>query len=85
MSIQLPSGLSPQQVIAGIEELLTLGLDALGDPELAALVGVAGKLADSVANLITAPSPATVLQGELAAGDAAADALEAEKFTKVVP
>lgn len=80
MAIQLPSGLTPVQVINGLDELLTLGLDALGQEEIVPLVAVAAKLADAVANLATAPSQATVLQGELAAGDAAADAAEAEKF-----
>jgi hypothetical protein len=78
----LPSGLTAQQVIDGIGELLELGLDQLGQEELAALVPAATKLADAIANLAQAPSPATVLQGELAAADAGNDAAEAAKFPK---
>jgi hypothetical protein len=82
MSIQLPSGLTAQQVIDGLAELLAVGLDALGQPELAALAPLAGKLADAIVVAVQEPSAAAVLSSEVQAEQLAADAAETAKFPK---
>ena len=76
----LPCGLTPEQVIEGMGELATLGLDALGQPLLAALVPVAVKLAEDGARLIEGPTAAQVLATEVDAEQAGADTAEALKF-----
>lgn len=81
MSFQLPSGLTAQQLIDGLGELSAVGLSALGQPELAALVPLVVKLAeDGAALLASQPSANTILQTEVDAEQAALAAAELAKF-----
>ena len=80
MSFQLPGGLTAQQLIDGLGELSVVGLGALGQPELAALVPLVVKLAEDGAALLAQPSANTVLKGEIDAEQAALAAAELAKF-----
>jgi hypothetical protein len=85
VGIILPSGLTPQQIIDGLGELLEVGLDDLGQPELAAFAALGVRLADAIAKALEAPSQATVLSVEVTTIDTALDAEETKKFGKPVP
>jgi hypothetical protein len=80
--ICLPCGLSPAAVIQGLGEIATLGLDALGQPELAAIVPIVEKLALDAEGLVTGPTAGEVLATEVDASQAAGDALEDAKFPR---
>lgn len=76
----LPCGLTVEQVIAGLGDLAVVGLSALGQPELAALVPLLERLADDAAQLATGANATEVLISEVDAEQGAGDAAEAKKF-----
>lgn len=79
----LACGLTPEQVIEGLSELSQAGLDALGQPLLAALVPLVARVADDAAALLeSGPTAVQVLTGEVDAEQAAAAAAEVAKFPK---
>lgn len=80
--MSLPSGLTPQQVIQGLTELADLGLDAIGQSDLAVLVNAASKIAQDGLQLLAQQSPAAVLTAEVDAEQAAAVAAGEAKFGK---
>lgn len=81
MSFILSSGLTVEQVIEGLRELATLGLDVLEQAELVPLVDAAAKLAEDGAALIrTGPTDAEVLRSEVDAEQAGVDAAEDAKI-----
>lgn len=80
MSTCLPCGLTPEQVVEGLSEIATLGLDALGQPLLAQLVPIAQKIAlDGVTLIEQGANPGDELTAEVDAEQSAADAVELAK------
>lgn len=79
-NFQLPGGLTPDQVIQGLGELASAGLEVLGQGQLEQLVLIAERLAVDGAELLDGATTAQKLASEVDAEQAAADAAEAAKL-----
>jgi hypothetical protein len=81
MTIQLPSGLTVQQVLDGLVEIEQLGFSLIGIPEAEALAAIVTRFAAN-AILQNALDAKAVLEGEIASEQASVDLLEAKEATE---